>query len=155
MRSHLALVLGLIAACSGDDGGPGDGDAGTSGDPFASARQACVDRINAFRATEGKPPYQRWAAAEACSDDQARRDSTAGPHANFGDCGENAQNTCPAWPSLDAVVQGCLQAMWDEGPGPFNGHGHYINMSSTSYGMVACGFHQMPNGDIWASQNFR
>jgi hypothetical protein len=47
--------------------------------------------------------------------------------------------------------------MWDEGPGDFYGpppHGHYINMSSTSYTMVACGFYEGPRG-VYAAQNFR
>ncbi len=130
-------------------------DASTS-DPFAQARQDCVDRINAFRATEGKPPYARWTAGEACGDDQARRDADSNtPHGNFGDCGEFAQNTCPGWPSVESVIQSCLQAMWDEGPGPFPEHGHYLNMSSTQYSEVSCAFYEMPNGEIWHNQNFR
>ena len=46
--------------------------------------------------------------------------------------------------------------MWDEGPGePYSEHGHYINMSSASYTMVACGFYQNAQGEVWANQNFR
>ncbi len=134
---------------------PGSG-GGTSDDPFAQARIDCVARINAFRATEGLPPYEQWVDAEACTDEQAAADSTEGAHANFGDCDEWAQNTCPGWRDVDQVIEGCLQSMWDEGPGePFSEHGHYINMSSTEYTQVACGFYVMPNGEIWANQNFR
>ena len=88
---------------------------------------------------------------------QARSDSQTGqPHGAFGQCGENAQNECPGWPSLEDTVQGCLQMMWDEGPGEnFQQHGHYINMSSTSYATVACGFHVAENGSVWALQNFK
>lgn len=140
----------------GSAGASGSGGSGGSGDPMDALRDACVARINAFRATEGKAPYERWREAEACSDQQSQADSTSGAHANFGDCGEWAQNTCPGWGSTDQVIQGCLQAMWDEGPGePFSEHGHYINMSSTQYTKVACGFFQMPNGEIWANQNFK
>jgi hypothetical protein len=151
-----------LAGCgSGDDGGssgPDGGDNNNNGNqsPYAAAHQDCVDRINAFRATENKPALTRWTEGEACANDQARRDALSGVgHANFGDCGEFAQNTCPNWRDLDSVIQGCLQGMWDEGPGPYNeGHGHYLNMSSTQYTQVACGFHQGSDG-IWASQNFR
>jgi hypothetical protein len=45
------------------------------------------------------------------------------------------------------MIQPCLQQMWHEGPGPFNqGHGHYDNMSSTQYTMVACGFYTLSDG---------
>jgi hypothetical protein len=140
-------------------GAPGTGGAGatTSSDPFEQARIDCVDRINAFRATEGKPPYERWVDAEACTDEQAQLDSESNSaHGHFEMCGEWAQNTCPWWPSLDSIITGCLQQMWDEGPGePFSAHGHYINMSSTEYTRVACGFYQGPDGTIWANQNFK
>jgi hypothetical protein len=42
-----------------------------------------------------------------------------------------------------------------EGPGSdFSTHGHYINMTSTSYTMVACGFYA-GGGGVWATQDFR
>jgi len=76
------------------------------------------------------------------------------PPRNFGACGEFAQNTCPNWGSETDVVAGCLQAMWDEGPGePFEEHGHYINMSNPDYTKVACGFFASDQG-VWANQNF-
>lgn len=46
--------------------------------------------------------------------------------------------------------------MWNEGPGSdFQTHGHYINMASTQYTKVACGFAVMPNGSVWAVQDFQ
>lgn len=46
--------------------------------------------------------------------------------------------------------------MWAEGPGAdFQQHGHYINMSSTSYTTVACGFYTTAGGDVWSVQDFR
>jgi hypothetical protein len=46
--------------------------------------------------------------------------------------------------------------MWAEGPGAFNqGHGHYINMSSTQYTKVACGAYMLPDGKVWAVQDFQ
>ncbi|HHH29818.1 MAG TPA: hypothetical protein ENK57_15940, partial [Polyangiaceae bacterium] len=104
--------------------------------------QDCVDRINQFRwECQCLPPLARWAEQEGCSDAQAANDQASNsPHGNFGSCTENAQNTCPNWGSEQQVIGGCLQMMWDEGPGePFSEHGHYLNMSSTSYSKVACG----------------
>jgi hypothetical protein len=69
-----------------------------------------------------------------------------------------AQNECPGWPSVSSITDGtgsCLQQMWNEGPGAdFQAHGHYINMSSTKYTKVACGFYKTSNGSIWAVQDF-
>lgn len=126
--------------------------AASSGDPY----QDCVDRINQFRwECQCLPPLARWTDAEMCTDSQSAADQQGGvAHANFGTCNEFAQNTCPDWPSTDQVIVGCLQAMWDEGPGePFEEHGHYINMSNTEYTKVACGFSESGQG-IWANQNF-
>ena len=124
----------------------------STGDPA----QDCVDRINQLRwECQCLPPLQRWTDAESCSDTQSSNDQNGGgPHGNFGACGEFAQNTCPDWPSESDVVGGCLQAMWDEGPGePFIEHGHYINMSNPDYTKVACGFSASSAG-VWANQNF-
>jgi len=118
--------------------------------------QDCVDRINQFRwECQCLPPLARWTDAEMCSDEQSGNDQSSGAaHGNFGACGESAQNTCPDWPSETDVVNGCLQLMWDEGPGePFEAHGHYINMSNTQYSKVACGFFSSAQG-VWANQNF-
>lgn len=118
--------------------------------------QDCVDRINQFRwECQCLPPLARWAEAESCTDDQSGNDQNGGgAHANFGACGESAQNTCPNWGTESDVVVGCLQAMWDEGPGSvFEEHGHYINMSSLSYTKVACGYSSSGEG-LWSNQNF-
>lgn len=118
--------------------------------------QDCVDRINQFRwECQCLPPLERWTEAEACTDQQSADDQSSGSaHGNFGACNEFAQNTCPDWPSREDVVVGCLQAMWDEGPGePFVEHGHYINMSSTEYSKVACGSASGAPG-VWSNQNF-
>ena len=129
-----------------------------TGDPYAD----CVARINQFRAEcQCLPPLMRWTEGEACADMQAEYDANgAGPHGGFRDniCSPrgNAQNECPGWGSVNQVISGCLQVMWDEGPGePFSEHGHYINMSNTSFTRVACGFYETAGGSIWAVQNFR
>ena len=143
---------------------PGDtGTSDTDTTPYTppvddSVQQLCVDTINAYRDTLGLPHYARWSSAEACTDGEAEADSISGtPHGAFGSCGEFAQNECPGWPlPYEDVVEDCLAMMWAEGPGAdFQQHGHYINMSSSSYSEVACGFFTTPGGSVWAIQNFR
>ncbi|MDC0717634.1 CAP domain-containing protein [Nannocystis bainbridge] len=131
---------------------------GDPADPYEQARQLCVDTINMYRATLGLPAYQRWTDAESCSDAEAAADGQSGtPHGAFGMCGESAQNECPGWPSpAEQSLPGCLEQMWAEGPGEdFQMHGHYINMSSEQYSMVACGFADAGGGSMWMVQNFK
>jgi hypothetical protein len=142
----VVALAGSLSACEYDNGVP-----------YQEMRELCVQRINEYRATEGKPPYKRWRSGEECADEEARLDSESGvAHGAFPMCGERAQNECPGWPSVEDTVQGCLDMMWAEGPGePFSEHGHYLNMSSTQYTEVACGFHVTSSGSVWAVQNFR
>jgi hypothetical protein len=121
----------------------------------------CVARINQLRwECQCLPPLGRWKGGEKCANKHAKYDSKHGIHAGFNDrvCKPvgSAQNECPGWPSTAGVIDGCLQAMWDEGPGKrFSKHGHYINMSNPSYERVACGFAKAPDGAVWSVQNFR
>jgi hypothetical protein len=121
----------------------------------------CVARINQFRwDCQCLPPLDRWTEGEACADEHAEYDSTNGVHAGIraGICtpGGFAQNECPRWGSEASIVDGCLQMMWDEGPGAdFDVHGHYINMSSLRYTKVACGSYTTDTGDVWSVQNFQ
>lgn len=129
----------------------------TTGD----AAEDCVRRINQFRwECQCLPPLGRWSDGEACASDQAAYDAMTGdPHSGFraGICtGGSGQNECPGWPSEESTVSGCLQLMWDEGPGePFSEHGHYLNMTNPRFSEVACGFHTTADGEVWAVQNFR
>ena len=154
VRTLVVLACASFAlGCSSSSGDSGSGD-----DPYAEARTACVDKINAYRATLSLPPYAGWSAESTCADGQAQSDSASGTaHGAFTKCGESAQNECPGWPGPpDSIVQNCLAQMWAEGPGSdFSAHGHYINMSSTSYTSVACGFYQTSGGSYWAVQDFR
>ncbi len=150
----LALAAVLAAGCgSGDGSGSGSGS-----DALASQRQQCLDKINQYRDTLGLPHYTLWAGEGACADGQAKSDSqTQKAHGAFGQCGEHAQNECPGWPidQISAATGSCLDMMWAEGPGSdFQAHGHYINMSSTKYTMVTCGF-SASSGSIWAVQDFK
>ncbi|NWF55233.1 MAG: hypothetical protein HXY45_10620 [Syntrophaceae bacterium] len=173
----LAILLSFLYGCGGGSGsdspsaggsvgggaggggtGGGGSAGGTTGSSYPTAAQDCVETINRYRASIGLAPYQRWTDAEACADNEAKRDAEANkPHGSFGSCGERAQNTCPGWPGTpESMIGSCLAAMWAEGPGTdFSKHGHYINMSSTSYTKVACGFYVTPQGRVWTVQDFR
>ena len=148
--ASVASVLCLVACSSSSDS--------TSSAPKDNtAEQLCVDTINKYRASINLPPYQRWIAEESCADGQAQSDSVSKKaHGAFQQCGESAQNECPGWPGPpSSMIPQCLDLMWKEGPGAdFATHGHYINMSSTKYTAVACGFYKTPKGDYWAVQDF-
>ncbi len=129
----------------------------STGDPYAD----CVTRINQLRwECQCLPSLQRWTEAEGCANQHSEYDSTRSAHSGFRDSicspGGWAQNECPGWRSTEHVIEGCLQAMWDEGPGePYSAHGHYINMTNPSYTMVACGFYETGDGSFWSVQNFQ
>jgi hypothetical protein len=166
----------------GGSGASGTGAGGTGGASVPAAdmdalRQSCVDYINMYRATLGRPPLRRGTPEqEACSDMGAKKDGDSGDaHSSAGDCaGLGAQNTCPGYPvrgmgiaGIETSLKGCLDQMWDEGEpaqgvqaciadrtGCFQDHGHWINMQSETSMVVACGFYMMPNGRYWMNQNF-
>lgn len=164
----LPVLLTLGACTEGDDGSCDEPRATpiagcqpavpeSTGDRYAD----CVARINQLRAEcQCLPPLTRWTEAEGCADQQAQYDYEQDEyHAGFTDsiCSPrgNAQNECPGWGSTEQVIGGCLQMMWDEGPGePYSEHGHYINMTNPAYTKVACGFYDVPGGGLWAVQNF-
>jgi hypothetical protein len=118
-----------------------------------SLEQTCVDTINAYRKTVGSPPVARWSAAESCANSQSQSDSRSKKaHGAFGQCGEMAQDECPGWNGPPSTMIGdCLKMMWDEGPGG----GHYENMKNPLYTWVSCGFYTLPDGSVWAVQDFR
>lgn len=126
---------------------------GPSSDPFAAARQSCVDRINQYRARVRVAPVARDPSTESCDDEESRLDARSNrAHGTFGKCGERAQNACPNYPgaSVEDILDKCLQQMFDEGPGG----GHYDNMTSTKYSRASCGFERVSGGRIWTVQNF-
>jgi hypothetical protein len=155
---RIASVAALTAAamatagCDGTNGTTAPG----STDSVLTTRTQIVARINELRATLSLPALTEWSTGESCADGQAHTDATAGtPHSAFGVCGEFAQNECPTWPALSQIATGCLQAMWNEGPGSdFTTHGHYTTMTSTTYTKVAVGIYLTPSNAVWAVMNF-
>jgi len=139
---------------------PGFGQPGQPAPPLASGgdvAQRCVDGINRYRATKGLSALARWVEAEPCATDEAAQDARSQtPHGSFGGCREGAQNACPNWPApAERMVDDCLRMMWNEGPGEFPAHGHYQNMVDPKSTRVACAVHTMPDGRLWAVQDFR
>ncbi len=167
-----ATSSGAADASRGADGGA-PSDAAVSGDGCTADLKCmptapstgdfyadCVARVNQFRACVCLPPLARWDAGESCANQDSLFDTTAdAAHAGFeGNVCKpqgNAENECPKWGSTTQIVSGCLQQMFDEGPGtPYSAHGHFINMTNTSYKMVACGFAKTDAG-VWSVQNFQ
>lgn len=150
--SVVAVAISMLCGC----GGSGKAPTNPSQDPYGATRTNVVSRINELRASIGLPALTQWTDGEACADEQAKADSESGqPHGAFGRCEETAQNECPNWPNAESIASGCLQAMWNEGPGDdYSTHGHYINMTNTSYHKVAVGFYTTPLGGVWAVMNF-
>ena len=169
----VAVAALVLAACSDEESG--DGGAGEN-DPYATERQACIDKINALRATKGRAAYGRWKDAESCVDGQATSDeSSSNAHGAFGQCNENAQNECLGGGAGN--IESCLDMMWAEKDQPgcsgcdacadgydpnctncdFYGDqtgdvcGHYVNMSANFFSEAACGFSDLGG---WATIDF-
>ncbi len=151
------------------------------GDPYAMARQICIDKINALRATKGLPAYGRWTSAETCVDQEATQDEMNGsPHGAWKSgafsCNGSGQNECLG--QGVAGIAACLDSMWAEGQqaacsgcdacadaynpscpncdfyGMATGMvcGHYVNMSAKYFTEAACGFSSLGG---WDAINFQ
>lgn len=163
LRKRLMLAVALsfaLLGCGSDD----SASSGKAPSPLrlsTSLDSFCVQSINAYRATLSLPALKIWSDSQNCFARQARDDAASGTaHSHFGACTERAQNTCPGWNSADndssrrETIRSCLRMMWNEGPGTGSAHGHYTNMTNTSYTKAGCGFHNQ-NGSLWINQDFR
>ena len=185
-----ALAL-LPAACSDSDGSPtgggslssGSGDSApglssgeetTSSSGPANWREACLQIVNEYRATESLAPLALASGEkQLCADSQSGDDLASGQaHSHFGDCGESAQNTGPnVHMTFDRTyadyAQLYLKMMWeDEKALVTSGQrdpekdedypyiGHYLNMKG-DYRTVACGFAVSSDGRTgWFNVDF-
>ena len=94
-------------------------------------------------------------------------------HANFGDCGESAQNTGPnvnpKWYKTEKeIVDAYVNMMWDDEKklvtngerdpnkdSDYSYIGHYLNMKNTRYTSLACGVAYSEDGSkAWFNMNF-
>ncbi len=137
-------------------------------------RQACLDKINEYRATENLAPLTLAPEAkQTCTDKEAADDLAANKaHGHFGDCGEWAQNSGPnfstSWRKTAIEVSDAyLKMMWeDEKALVTSGErdpkkdedypyiGHYLNMKG-NYKTVACGIALTADGKKgWFNVNF-
>ena len=137
-------------------------------------RQACLDKINEYRATENLAPLTLAPEAkQTCTDKEAADDLAANKaHGHFGDCGEWAQNSGPnfstSWRKTAIEVSDAyLKMMWeDEKALVTSGErdpqksedypyiGHYLNMKG-NYKTVACGIALSDDGKKgWFNVNF-
>ena len=137
-------------------------------------RQACLDVINEYRATENLGPLSLAPEEkQTCTDEQAAADLAAGKgHANFGACGEGAQNSGPNvgmryYPTYDDIVKKYLKMMWEDekalvtsgerDPNKDEDYpyiGHYLNMKG-SYKTVSCGIAVSEDGKTgWLNIDF-
>jgi len=141
----------LGGALADDEEAPTESPVTTTED--ATANETCWKSINDYRRKAGLAEYKRWTQAETCATGQAKSDARTGMgHGAFTQCGELAQNECPAFPlSPSRALQQCLAAMWREGPGG----GHHDAMASTEYTKVACGVYVTASGQTWSVQDFQ
>jgi hypothetical protein len=137
---------------------------------YSEARQQIVHRINYYRGTVGLGHLGRRLGIDTCLDAQAKADATSGTaHSAFGRCSEGSQNECPGWRTVEQVIAGCTDAMWNEGPPPvgdpcnypsacYTAHGHYINMTNGGqYGApktVSVGFYMASGTSYWSLQDY-
>jgi hypothetical protein len=125
---------------SAPEAGGGDSSAGvdagadagtiTSADGFAASRQACIDKINALRATDTAvklQPYtlQNADMTDSCVDMQATNDQSKNsahysfinndPSCTWGSPSGWAQNEClQGYGTSPSGITQCIQDMWDE-----------------------------------------
>lgn len=137
-------------------------------------RQACLDKINEYRATENLEPLTLAPEEkQTCTDKQAGDDLAENKaHGHFGACGEGAQNSGPnfntSWRKTAIEVSDAyLKMMWeDEKALVTSGQrdpkkdedypyiGHYLNMKG-NYKTVACGIALTEDGKKgWFNVNF-
>ncbi|MBO7412192.1 MAG: hypothetical protein J6U20_00815 [Fibrobacter sp.] len=137
-------------------------------------RNTCLDVINEYRATENLGPLSLASEEkQSCTDEQAAADLAAGKgHANFGACGEGAQNSGPNvsmryYPTYDDIVKKYLKMMWEDekalvtsgqrDPNKDEDYpyiGHYLNMKG-SYKTVSCGIAVSDDGTTgWLNIDF-
>jgi hypothetical protein len=117
---------------STDSGSGGTMDSGTitSSDGFAASRQACIDKINALRATNTAVKLQPYTlqnddTTNTCVDTQATTDQSKNsahwsfinnmPACMWGSPMGWAQNEClQGYGTSPSGIQQCIQDMWDE-----------------------------------------
>ncbi|HEY1549096.1 MAG TPA: CAP domain-containing protein [Kofleriaceae bacterium] len=157
----------------GSGSGSGSGGGGSGGGGGGSGSNAplveCVTQTNAYRAMNGKTALTESSALETYAATGAMYDyENMTPHDHFmmtqGGGISFAENECPGfdgWNIANAsgdmvqLMDMCLQAFYDEGPGSdYSMHGHYINMMG-DYGTLGCGIYEdTATGNVTITQDY-
>ena len=137
-------------------------------------RQACLDKINEYRATENLGPLTLAPEEkQTCTDKQAGDDLAENKaHGHFQACGEWAQNSGPnfstSWrKTATEATDAFLKMMWEDEKAlvtsgerdpdkkeDYSYIGHYLNMKG-NYKTVACGISLTEDGKKgWLNINF-
>jgi uncharacterized protein YkwD len=164
-----ATAASSASGAAGAGGGPASSSAGTGGGPgqppsdgFDAFQHHNLDVVNQYRATLGVAPLvlDSTLCAFALAGSQELENDHI-PHAHFNaassantlwqdgftsKAGEN-QGDPNGWPALsnDPVeneldqIDSIQKAMFDEGPGPGEAHGHYENMMNPQYTRLGVG----------------
>lgn len=165
----IASVLGLSQFANGSEGNI---------DPTYHGK--CVDWVNAMRAREGLPALQRWRDFERCGDAAAKRDAkretigwsiSNGIFCDWEPYRPTHQVTC-RHKRGESAFEECASDMWNEKEElSLNNNGDlvckdgraieecadgYIHMRGglkgyNIYDRVACGIHELENGNMWIS----
>jgi uncharacterized protein YkwD len=175
------FVLMLAIGCGGGsgsamvDGGGGGGGGGSGsgggggGSGSNTALVECVTQTNAYRAMNGKSALTESSQLETYAATGAMFDyenMMAHDHFTMTSGGgiAFAENECPGFDGWNIANAGgnmlslmdmCLQAFYDEGPGSdYSTHGHYINMMG-DYGTLGCGIYEdSSSGDVTIVQDY-
>jgi hypothetical protein len=162
------IALVMLVACGGDNGMSGvDGGPGSSG--ASGPLVECVTQTNVYRQMNGKPALTESSQLEAYAAAGAMYDyQNMSAHDHFamtqGGGIAFAENECPGFDGWNIASSGgdmkslmdmCLQAFYDEGPGSdYSTHGHYINMMG-DYNTLGCGIYEdSSTGDVTITQDY-
>ncbi len=167
--SGSAMVDGGGGGGGGSGSGSGGGGSGGGGSGSNAALVECVTQTNAYRAMNGKSALTESSQLETYAASGAMFDYNAGSaHDHFGMTQGGgiafAENECPGFDGWNIANAGgdmvslmdmCLQAFYDEGPGSdYSTHGHYINMMG-AYGTLGCGIYEDSlNGNVTITQDY-
>jgi hypothetical protein len=151
----VGLIAGLAVSCG--RGAPSSPSPSTGSTVNLSANLSyCVDEVNRYRASAGRPPLARSAQLDAFAAQAAQNDGLSHqPHHWFATTNggglSTAENEILWWQGygVHSVIEQGLEQMWDGRP---NGE-HYDNMVGP-YSQVGCGI--FVNGsEVTVAQDFR
>ena len=156
LRNFALFVPVLTALLATACGVANPASPGAPAAPYTAELRLCVDEINRYRASVGRPLLQRSAALEAFAAAAAERDGTVhSAHDHFlrtnGGGTALAETEILWWRgfALKDVIQQGLAQMWRAGPG-----GEHYDILSGPYTEVGCGV--FVNGaEMTVSQDFR